>query len=143
MGRIKIQVKTRNHKYPIFIGNNILNRFKKILKENLSNFNRCLIVVDQKVPKKILAKVLKSLPKKTTSIHYFNTSEKNKNQKSVNKILSILLSKNFNRNDCLISVGGGITGDVSGFAASIFKRGLKFINIPTTLLSQVDSSIGG
>ena len=43
----------------------------------------------------------------------------------------------------MISIGGGITGDVSGFAASIFKRGLKFINIPTTLLSQVDSSIGG
>ena len=57
--------------------------------------------------------------------------------------MSILLSKNFNRNDCVISVGGGITGDVSSFASSIFKRGLKFINIPTTLLSQVDSSIGG
>ena len=67
----------------------------------------------------------------------------NKKQKSVDKILSILLSKNFNRNDCLISVGGGITGDVSGFAASIFKRGLKWVNVPTTLLSQVDSSIGG
>ena len=53
------------------------------------------------------------------------------------------MSKNFNRNDCLISIGGGITGDVSGFAASMFKRGLKFVNIPTTLLSQVDSSIGG
>ena len=50
---------------------------------------------------------------------------------------------NFNRNDCIISFGGGITGDVSGFTASIFKRGLKFINIPTTLLAQVDSSIGG
>ena len=54
-----------------------------------------------------------------------------------------MLNKNFSRDDCLISIGGGITGDVSGFAASIFKRGLKFINIPTTLLSQVDSSIGG
>ena len=43
----------------------------------------------------------------------------------------------------MISIGGGITGDISGFAASLFKRGLKFINIPTTLLSQVDSSIGG
>ena len=43
----------------------------------------------------------------------------------------------------MISIGGGITGDVSGFAASIYKRGLKFINVPTTLLSQVDSSIGG
>ena len=83
------------------------------------------------------------MPKKKTFIFFLNASEKNKNQKSVDKILSILLSKNFNRNDCLISIGGGITGDISGFAASIFKRGLKFVNIPTTLLAQVDSSIGG
>ena len=61
----------------------------------------------------------------------------------MNIILNILLEKNFTRNDCLISIGGGITGDVSGFAASLFKRGLKFINVPTTLLSQVDSSVGG
>ena len=54
-----------------------------------------------------------------------------------------MLQKNFSRDDCLISIGGGITGDVAGFAASLFKRGLKFINIPTTLLSQVDSSVGG
>ena len=57
--------------------------------------------------------------------------------------MDILLTKNFSRDDCVISIGGGITGDISGFAASLFKRGLKFINIPTTLLSQVDSSIGG
>ena len=54
-----------------------------------------------------------------------------------------MLNKNFSRKDCVISIGGGITGDISSFAASLFKRGLKFINIPTTLLSQVDSSIGG
>ena len=54
-----------------------------------------------------------------------------------------MLKNNFSREDCLISVGGGITGDISGYAASLFKRGLKFINIPTTLLAQVDSSIGG
>ena len=68
---------------------------------------------------------------------------KNKNFNNINKILEILLRKNFSRQDCLISIGGGITGDVGGFAASLFKRGMKFINIPTTLLSQVDSSIGG
>ena len=54
-----------------------------------------------------------------------------------------LLNKNFSREDCVLAIGGGITGDVSGFAASTFKRGLQFINIPTTLLSQVDSSVGG
>ena len=143
MSLIKLHVRTGNQKYPIFIGNNILNKLKVILKKNLTDFNQCLIVADKNVPKKLINKVLNSLPKKKISLHIFNSSEKNKNQKSINDILSILLSKNFNRNDCIISIGGGITGDVSGFAASIFKRGLKFINMPTTLLSQVDSSIGG
>ena len=143
MNLIKLKVKTGNQKYPIFIGNNILSKLKKILKENLINFNQCLIVADKNVPKKLINKVLDSFPKKKILLHYFDSSEKNKNQKSIDNILSILLRKNFNRNDCVISIGGGITGDVSGFAASMFKRGLKFINIPTTLLSQVDSSIGG
>ncbi|MDA8918317.1 3-dehydroquinate synthase [Candidatus Pelagibacter sp.] len=143
MSLIKLYVKTGNKRYPIFIGNNILNKINKILKENSINFNQCLIIADKNVPKKILGKILNSLPKKKISLHYFHSSEKNKNQRSIDNILSILLSKNFNRNDCVISIGGGITGDVSGFAASMFKRGLKFINIPTTLLSQVDSSIGG
>ena len=143
MSLIKLQVKTVNQKYPIFIGSNILNKLKEILQENSIKFNQCLIIADNNVPKKLLNKVLNSLPKKKISLHYFNASEKNKNQKNIDNILSILLSRNFNRNDCVISIGGGITGDLSGFAASIFKRGLKFINIPTTLLSQVDSSIGG
>ena len=143
MNLIKLQVKTENQKYPIFIGSNILNKLNKFLKDNLINFNQCLIIADKKVPKKLIFKTLKALSKKKISIHYFNSSEKNKNQKSIDTILSILLKKNFNRNDCVISIGGGITGDIAGFAASIFKRGLKFINIPTTLLSQVDSSIGG
>ena len=143
MSSIKLQIKTGNQKYPIFIGNNILHKLKLILKENLINFNQCLVIADNKVPKYLVYKVLNSFSKKKTFLHYFNSSEKNKNQKNVDAILSILLSKNFNRNDCVIAIGGGITGDVSGFAASIFKRGLKFVNIPTTLLSQVDSSIGG
>ena len=143
MSSVKLQVKTINQKYSIIIGNNILNKIQYFLKESLINFNQCLVVIDNNVPKKLINKALSSLPKKKTTLHYFSASEKNKNQKNVDKILSILLKKNFNRNDCLISIGGGITGDVSGFAASMFKRGLKFVNIPTTLLSQVDSSIGG
>jgi 3-dehydroquinate synthase len=143
MSLIKLNVKTNEKSYPIFIGKNILYKLKSFFKENSINFNQCLIVIDNNVPKKIIKKIFTFIPKKKISIYYFNASEKNKNQKSIDKILSILLNKNFNRNDSLISIGGGITGDVSGFAASIFKRGLKFINIPTTLLSQVDSSIGG
>ena len=143
MRPIKLLVKTNSKNYPIIIGNNILNKLRIIFKKNLINFNQCLILADKKVPKKLINKILNSFSKKKITVLYFDANEKNKNQKSIDKILSILLSKNFNRNDCLISVGGGITGDVSGFAASIFKRGLQFINIPTTLLSQVDSSIGG
>tara|TARA_B110001454_G_scaffold203779_1_gene211968 strand:+ start:445 stop:1551 length:1107 start_codon:yes stop_codon:yes gene_type:complete len=143
MNLIKLQIKTGNQKYPIIIGKNAINQLTKLLKKNSINFNQCLMVIDNKVPKKLIKKILNFFPKKKIITHYFKASELNKNQKSVDKIQSILLKKNFNRNDCLISIGGGITGDVSGFAASIFKRGLKFINIPTTLLSQVDSSIGG
>ena len=62
---------------------------------------------------------------------------------TINSFLNKLLSKNFNRSDLIISVGGGVTGDTVGFVASIFKRGVNFINIPTTLLAQVDSAIGG
>jgi|TARA_B110000238_G_scaffold166376_1_gene182043 3-dehydroquinate synthase len=143
MNLIKLQVKTDNQKYPIIIGNNILGKLTKLLKENSINFNQCLIVIDYNVPKKLVNQIFNFLPKKKVVTFYFKASEKYKNQKSVDKIVSILLKKNFNRNDCLISIGGGITGDVSGFSASIFKRGLKWINIPTTLLAQVDSSIGG
>ena len=143
MNLIKLQVNTYNQKYPIIIGSNILNKIKKFLSESSINYNQCLVVADKNVPKNLIRKALSSFAKDSTVIHYFNASEKNKNQKNIDKILSILLRKNFNRNDCLISIGGGITGDISSFAASIFKRGLKFVNIPTTLLSQVDSSIGG
>ena len=143
MNLIKLQVKTDSQRYPIIIGNNVINKITKILKENSINFNQCLIVIDSKVPKKLINKILKLLPKNKITIYFFTANEANKNQNSINKILSVLLKKNFNRNDCLLAIGGGITGDISGFAASIFKRGIQFVNMPTTLLSQVDSSIGG
>ena len=143
MSTIKLQINTRDHRYPIFIGSGLITKLSKLLNSSSIKFTKCLLVIDSKVPKTLINKILKSLPKKQTIIHMFNANELNKNQLSVNKILTILLKKNFHRNDCLISVGGGITGDLSGFASSIFKRGIKFINVPTTLLAQVDSSIGG
>ena len=143
MKKIKLLVKTKSKKYPIIIGSNTINKIPNILKSNNIFFEKCLIVFDTKVPKNKLNILKKKVKSNQKIIHYFKANEKNKNLKNINIILDKLFKYNFNRNDCIISMGGGITGDVSGFAASIFKRGLKFINIPTTLLSQVDSSIGG
>ena len=70
-------------------------------------------------------------------------SERTKSLRVANKIIEQLLKDNFNRSDCIIALGGGILGDLSGFISSLAKRGLKFINIPTTLLAQADASIGG
>jgi len=143
MSIIKLKINTKSNKYPILIGTGISSKLLKILNDNSIKFDKCLLVIDKKIPTFLINKIIKSLNNKKKIIVFFNANEKNKNQLSVNKILKILLKNNFTRHDCLISIGGGITGDVSGFAASIFKRGIKFINIPTTLLAQVDSSIGG
>ena len=140
---IKLKIKTKSQNYPIIIGSNLISNISKLVKNNSVNFKKCLLIVDKNISRKIISKIKKSLIRKKLYVYYFQASEVNKNQNKVNKILDILLNKNFSREDCLISIGGGITGDVSGFVASQFKRGLKFINIPTTLLSQVDSSIGG
>ena len=139
----KLKIKTKNRFYNIIIGNNLIKKLSKIITDDSINFEKCLLVIDNKVPKKLIKQIILSLKKKKKIIYFFNSNEKNKNQKKINELLEILLKNNFHREDCLISVGGGITGDVSGFVASIVKRGIKFINIPTTLLAQVDSSIGG
>ncbi len=143
MRQIKLIVKTNSGKYPVFIGRNLVENLSSLFRENSINCKKYLLIIDKKIPKKIIAKVTKSLKKLKVYKHTFDASEKNKSQKSIDKILNILLKNNFTRNDCLVSIGGGITGDVSSFASSIFKRGLKFVNVPSTLLSQVDSSIGG
>tara|TARA_B100001057_G_C22796242_1_gene929713 strand:+ start:416 stop:1522 length:1107 start_codon:yes stop_codon:yes gene_type:complete len=143
MKPIKLLINTESQKYPIFIGENLVSSLMKIAKKNSIKFEKCLLVIDKKVPTKMLSKIKRSLKNKKIIIYNFNANEKNKNQKTINNITKLLLKNNFSRKDCLISVGGGITGDIGGFASSIFKRGLYFINIPTTLLSQVDSSVGG
>jgi len=143
MKPIKLIVKTKSQTYPIIIGSNLITKLDSVTKKNAITFKKCLLVVDTKVPKNMILKIKRSLKNRDLYTFFFKASEKNKNQKTISAILKILLNKNFSRQDCLITVGGGITGDVGGFAASLFKRGLQFINIPTTLLSQVDSSIGG
>ena len=143
MNPIKLIVNSGTQRYPIYVGSNIIPKISIILKKNYIHFNKCLLVLDNNVPRKIINELKKSLKNKKIFSFSFEANEKNKNQEHIDKILHSLLKQNFSRQDCLISVGGGITGDLAGFAASSFKRGLKFINIPTTLLSQVDSSVGG
>ena len=143
MKPINLKVKTKYENYRIIIGSNIIRNLNSYLKKNSIIFNQCLLVIDKNIPNRMILKITKSLKKRKTFKFIFTANEKNKNIKYVNKILQILLDKNFSRQDCIITIGGGITGDVGGFAASLYKRGLSYINIPTTLLSQVDSSIGG
>ena len=138
----KININTSIGSYNIYVGKKILKKIKILLKKNNLNLNKFLIIIDKNVPKKYI-KLFKNSFFKKKHIALLNFNEKNKNYYSIEKILNILQVNNFNRNDGIICLGGGIAGDLCGFAASIFKRGIKFINIPTTLLAQVDSSIGG
>ena len=75
--------------------------------------------------------------------HFKNRGEKFKNQDSINKIYNHLLKNKFSRDSCLVAFGGGVIGDTTGYASATYQRGINFIQIPTTLLSMVDSSVGG
>ena len=141
MKDFKLLVNTSS-KIPILIGNNIANSLKATLNQNKITINKCLFFIDKNLNKQKLKKIIQPF-KNNSKIVYFNPSEKSKNFRTVIQTLDILQKADFNRNDCLIAIGGGITGDTGGFVASLFKRGMKFVNIPTTLLAQVDSSVGG
>jgi len=143
MRTIKLNVKTKTKNYPIYFGDNILSKTGKLIKKNLPATKKISIISDNKLPKKILIKLLKSLKNYDVKVFKLSANEKNKSLTVANKIIQQLLKKKFNRSDCLIAFGGGVLGDLSAFISSLTKRGIKFVNIPTTLLAQVDASIGG
>ena len=117
---------------------------KNKLSSAIKSYNKILIVTDDGLPKKYLAEIKKLIPKsKKVYIYSLPAGEKSKSLKSFNLILENLASLKFDRTDCLIALGGGMVGDITGFVASSYLRGIDFIQIPTTLLSQVDSSVGG
>ncbi len=139
----EIKLKNPNFKYSILIGENLINTLYKRIKILCPNTKKIAVIMDKKVPKKFKKQIQKKLKAYDIIFFLYSANEKTKSLKYVNIYLEKLLSKNFNRSDLIIGVGGGITGDVAGFVASIFKRGINFINVPTTLLAQVDSAIGG
>jgi len=139
----KLVIKTKSKIYPIYFGKNFLNSAGKLVAKNLYNVKKICIISDNKIPGILLKILVKSLKKYQLKVYRLEANEKTKSLKIANKIIEQLLKDNFNRSDCIIALGGGVIGDLSAFISSITKRGLKFINIPTTLLAQVDASIGG
>lgn len=114
----------------------------KILKEEYST-KKVYILVDENTKKYCLPKIEHTIQEFDYVIIEIKSGEKNKSIKTVEKVWETLTEKGADRHSLLINLGGGIIGDLGGFAASTFKRGVDFINIPTTLLSQVDASVGG
>ncbi len=102
---------------------------------------KVLIVTDSGVPEEYAKTVAACC--KAPFIETFAQGEQNKNMETYQAILSRMVQEGFSRTDCIVAVGGGVAGDMAGFAAASYMRGIDFYNVPTTLLSQVDSSIGG
>lgn len=101
------------------------------------------IVTNPKVAGLHLAYLLSFISAKELYIITLSDGEEYKNQQSIDNVLESLFNHRFNRKSMLIAFGGGVIGDMTGYAASIYQRGIDFIQIPTTLLSQVDASVGG
>ena len=123
--------------YDIILERGILAKADRYLDLN----RRVLIVTDDGVPSKYAEKIA-SLSKVPTVVT-IPQGEGSKSFASLEALCRKMLEVGFTRTDCVVAVGGGVVGDLAGFAAASFMRGIDFYNIPTTLLSQVDSSIGG
>ena len=120
--------------YPIVIGENSLTSF------SFTDYSQIAILVDENTKRDCFSK----LPKLDNSIIIeIKSGEENKNINTCNFIWEQLTKYNFDRNSLLINLGGGVIGDMGGFCASTYKRGIDFIQIPTSLLAMVDASIGG
>lgn len=132
-----IPVKTSVGVYDIVLERGSINKADKYLNLN----RKTLIVTDNGVPDEYSKTVAEKC--KAPYIVTLPQGEGTKNLKSFELLLSKLVEYGFTRSDCVVAVGGGVIGDLAGFTASAYMRGIDFYNVPTTLLSQVDSSIGG
>ncbi len=127
--------------YPIYIGSNLLGD-KELLKPYILG-NSALIVTNETVAPLYLEKTQSMLSGLRHEAVILPDGEKYKNLEVLNQIYDSLLRNRFDRNTTVIALGGGVVGDMAGFAAASYQRGVHLIQIPTTLLSQVDSSVGG
>lgn len=139
--RIKVELGARS--YYILIGSSILQKLG--LKLKAFRPSKVAIVSNKTIFPIYRDIILASLSKHNIvpEIILLPDGEKYKNMSSINKIHEALLKARFDRSSLLIAFGGGVVGDITGFAASTYMRGIKYVQVPTTLLSQVDSSVGG
>ncbi|WP_028583283.1 3-dehydroquinate synthase [Desulfogranum mediterraneum] len=130
--------------YPIFIGSNVLASVAPRLEAHPVG-KRYAIISDETVAGIYGQRLLDALTKAGIgcSLITFPAGEEHKTSSTVTRLASELAQQGFDRGDALIALGGGVVGDITGFLASIYMRGIPFVQIPTTLLSQVDSSVGG
>lgn len=138
---ITIDLDLDDRSYPIFIGQTLLGN-----SELLTPFikgSRVFIVTNTTVDPLYSQKVLDSLSSYNASAVVLPDGEEYKTLDTVNSIFTALLEEAADRQTTLVALGGGVVGDITGFAAACYQRGIPFIQIPTTLLAQVDSSVGG
>lgn len=138
MENLEVNIKGKDKSYPIYINNEDIENLKKHILNEIDNKNY-IVVFSQKVYK-LYSKIL-DFPKDKTYI--LKDGEDEKNIQNYSKILDFAMSKKLTREDAIIAIGGGVTGDLAGYAASTYMRGINFIQVPTTLLACTDSSVGG
>ena len=137
----KIKVQTINNPYEVFVGTNLINQKNLEILED----KEVLLVMDKNIPPKfkdLIIDQLSNLSSNFQSLEIY-ASEENKSGKTLDLIHSKLIDAKYSRNCVLVGFGGGITCDIAGFAAATYQRGVNFILFPSTLLSQVDASVGG
>jgi len=144
MPRIKIQTKQQIQNSEVIIQNNYFDKIPKLL-EKLDNVSKFCIITDHNVQKLYAKKLLTEMKKLklNTIIISICPGENSKTRIMKARIENQLIEHGFNRDSCIIALGGGVVGDLAGFVAATYYRGIQFIQIPTTLLSMVDASIGG
>lgn len=130
--------------YDILIGRGLLPRMGSLIAAQVKGRNACL-VSDSNVWPLHGAAAVKSLEEAGFSVHtfVFPAGEESKNAQTYLSLLSFLAQRQLTREDCLVALGGGVTGDLTGFAAATYLRGVPYVQVPTTLLAAVDSSVGG
>jgi len=139
-----IKAKNKRFNYPVIIGRNVINNLPaELSKRKLSD--RVFVIIDNNVYRYYHKVIKKVFSNRRGKIHFLQipAKEKSKSLSAADKIYKTLLGKNFGRDTLLIAIGGGTIGDVSGFVASTYMRGVELVHVPTTLLSAVDSSVGG